>query len=107
MESHTLLTTSGRGSGSEPTTAASSFDGCNGLIRAGLTFLPDAPLPALAVLADVLSAELAFLAGASLAALTFLSGVLRFVLLGIITLLPMVQTVVGGQACQDQAHLFP
>src|SRR4051795_1848515 len=96
MWSQTLLTTSGRGSGSEPTTAASSFDGCNGLIRAGLTFLPDAPLPALAVLA-----------GASLAALTFLSGVLCFVLLGIINLLPMVQTVVGGTSVPGSSTPVP
>src|SRR5689334_1954117 len=37
MYSHTLLTTSGRGSGFEPTTAAHSFDGCRGFISAGLT----------------------------------------------------------------------
>src|SRR5215210_7830893 len=106
MESHTLLTTSGRGSGSEPTTAASSLDGCNGLIRAGLTFLPDAPLPAPAFLAGVPSAEpaffagvllaavgLAFLAGSGLTASVFLAGVLFaavglcFALLAIVVLL--------------------
>src|SRR6185312_16979270 len=98
-----------RGSGLEPTTAASSLDGCKGLIRAGLTFLPDVPLPALAVLADALSGALAFLAEVLLAAVElaslagvrfatsgFLGGVLCFVLLGIIDLLPMVRTVVGG-----------
>src|SRR3954471_22863025 len=83
MYSQTLLTTSGRGSGLEPTTAASSLDGCNGLIRAGLTLLPDAPLPALGVLADVLFAvELAFLAEVSFAAV-----VLGLLLLGIAVLL--------------------
>src|SRR3954447_21838821 len=99
MYSQTLLTTSGRGSGAEPTTAASSFDGCKGLIRAGLTFLPDVPLPALAVLADVPSAGLAFLdgvlfvavvlavlAGASLVASAFLAVVLCFALLGMVDL---------------------
>src|SRR5215212_11715291 len=93
MYSHTLLTTSVRGSGEEPTTAASSFDGCSGFIRAGLTFLPNELLPALASLPDVPSAglallpevlftagALAFLAGPSFAASTFLSGVLCFVL---------------------------
>src|SRR3954447_21453517 len=99
MYSQTLLTTSGRGSGLEPTTAASSFDGCKGLIRAGLTFLPDELLPALASLPDVPSAglallpevlftagALAFLAGPSFAASTFLSCVLCFVLPGIAVL---------------------
>src|SRR3954463_13210766 len=86
MYSQTLLTTSGRGSGSEPTTAASSFDGCKGFIRAGLTFLPDVPFPALAVLADVPSAGLAVLAGASLVASAFLAVVLCFVLLGMVDL---------------------
>src|SRR5215207_1845954 len=114
MQSHTLLTTSGRGSGSEPTTAASSLDGCSGFIRAGLTFLPDEPLPALASLPDVPSAglallpevlfaagALAFLSGAFLAVSAFLGGVGCLALLGIVDLLPMVQTVVGGRACQD------
>jgi len=59
-----------RDTGLEPTTAASSFDGCKGFIRAGLTFLPDAPLPALAVLADAPSAELVILAVLLLAALS-------------------------------------
>src|SRR3712207_2117977 len=36
MEAHTLLTTSGRGSGAEPTTAARAWDGCKAFIRAGL-----------------------------------------------------------------------
>ena len=35
----TLLTTSVRGSGVAPTTAASSFDGCSGFARAGFGFL--------------------------------------------------------------------
>jgi hypothetical protein len=39
MYSHTLLTTSVRGSGEEPTTAASSVEGCNGFIKAGFGFL--------------------------------------------------------------------
>src|SRR5215218_9670979 len=39
MYSHTLLTTSVRGSGAEPTTAASSFEGCSGFARAGFGFL--------------------------------------------------------------------
>src|SRR5690242_20035680 len=39
MYSHTLLTTSVRGSGDDPTTAASSFEGCRGFARAGLGFL--------------------------------------------------------------------
>src|ERR1051325_12013926 len=104
MYSQTLLTTSGRGSGSEPTTAASSLDGCKGFIRAGLTFLPDALLSALAVLADAPSAGLTFLtkvlfagvglvslAGARFATSGFLGGVLCFVLLGIVDLLPIVR----------------
>src|SRR4051794_29133891 len=48
MYSHTLLTTSVRGSGEEPTTAASSFEGCSGFIRAGFGFLV-AVVPALSV----------------------------------------------------------
>src|SRR5215207_1359411 len=104
MQSHTLLTTSGRGSGSEPTTAASSLDGCSGLIRAGLTVLPDEPLPALASLPDVPSAglallpevlfaagALAFLSGAFLAVSAFLGSVGCLALLGIVDPLPMVQ----------------
>src|SRR5690349_8576240 len=99
MYSQTLLTTSGRGSGSEPTTAASSVDGCKGFIRAGLTFLPDALLPALAALLDVpfagpaslaavLSAgvALALLAELPLVASAVLDGVGCFVLLGIVDL---------------------
>jgi hypothetical protein len=39
MYSHTLLTTSVRGRGDDPTTAASSFDGCTGFARAGFGFL--------------------------------------------------------------------
>jgi hypothetical protein len=39
MYSHILLTTSGRGRGEEPTTAASSVEGCSGFIRAGFGFL--------------------------------------------------------------------
>src|SRR5215210_3294016 len=90
MESHTLLTTSGRGSGSEPTTAASSLDGCNGRIRAGLTFLPDAPLSALALLVDAPSAGLAFLAEVLLAVSAFLGGVGCLALLGIVGVLSRV-----------------
>src|SRR3954465_1558683 len=37
--SHTLLTTSVRGRGDDPTTAASSFEGCSGFARAGFGFL--------------------------------------------------------------------
>src|SRR6478736_2299740 len=37
--SQTLLTTSVRGSGADPTTAASSLDGCSGFARARLGFL--------------------------------------------------------------------
>ena len=71
-----MLTTSGRGSGLEPTTAASSFDGCNGLIKAGLTFLADEPFSALAVLAGVLLGAdvLVFLGGEFLAASAFVAG---------------------------------
>jgi len=86
-----------------------------------LTFLPDAPLPALAIfLADAPSAELVFLAALLLAAVElaslagvlfatsgFLGGVLCFVLLGIIDLLPMVRTVVGGTGVPGLVHLFP
>src|SRR5215213_2895651 len=104
MYSQTLLTTSGRGSGAEPTTAASSFDGCKGLIRAGLTVLPDAPLPALADLPDVPSAGLAFLAEllfagvelAFLGAVSFAAVGLCFVLLGIGVLLALVQMMDGA-----------
>jgi hypothetical protein len=39
MYSYTLLTTSVRGNGEEPTTPASSVEGCNGFIRAGFGFL--------------------------------------------------------------------
>src|SRR3954468_17274343 len=84
MWSQTLLTTSGGGSGSEPTTAASSLDGCNGFIRAGLTFLADAPVPALAVWAGPL----------------FAAVVLRFASLGMVALLPIVQI---GARNQDTA----
>src|SRR5919112_88981 len=48
MYSHTLLTTSVRGSGEEPTTAASSFEGRSGFISAGFGFLA-AIVPALSV----------------------------------------------------------
>src|SRR3954468_10361883 len=93
----------GRGSGSEPTTAASSFDGCKGFIRAGLTFLLDPPLPALAVLPAVPSAGLAFLAGvlfsgvelAFLGGVSFATIVLGFVLLGIGVLLGLAQVIDG------------
>src|ERR1051325_3834946 len=106
MYSQTLLTTSGRGSGSEPTTAASSLDGCKGFIRAGLTFLPDAPLPALAVLADVPSAGLAVLGAlladvlfavelAFLGEVSFAAVVLGLVLLGIGALLAVARMVDG------------
>src|SRR4051794_31927350 len=40
MYSHTLLTTSGRGKGAEPTMAANSGEGCNGLRKAEVAFLP-------------------------------------------------------------------
>src|SRR4051794_27129078 len=39
MYPHTLLTTSVLGSGADPTTAASSFEGCSGFARAGFGFL--------------------------------------------------------------------
>src|SRR6478735_12662548 len=39
MYSQTLLTTSVRGSGVDPTTAASSFEGCSGFARAGFGLL--------------------------------------------------------------------
>src|ERR671932_2492210 len=42
MYSQTLLTASGRDRGLEPTTAASSLDGCMGFMRAGLALRPDA-----------------------------------------------------------------
>src|ERR671932_793999 len=52
MYSQTLLTVSGRDRGLEPTTAASSLDGCIGFIKAGFALRPDVPsfdslLPAL------------------------------------------------------------
>src|SRR3954467_12053765 len=97
MSSQTLLTTSGRGSGSEPTTAASSLDGCNGFIRAGLTFLPDAPLPALALLVDAPSAGLAFLAEVPLAVSAFLGGVGCLALLGIVGVLSRVRVLAVGR----------
>ena len=53
----------------EPTTAASSLDGCKGFIRAGFTFLPDDPFfSALAALAGARLAAAAFGAGALFAA---------------------------------------
>ncbi len=45
MYSHILLTTSMRGRGDEPITAASSLDGCRGFIRAGIGFLGKAGNP--------------------------------------------------------------
>src|SRR3954470_8113700 len=96
----------GRGSGSEPTTAASSLDGCKGFISAGLTFLPDAPLPAPASLAGVPSAEPAFFAGVLLAAVglaflaevplavsAFLGGGGCLALLGIVGVLSLVRAL--------------
>src|SRR3712207_120695 len=61
MYSHTLLTTSPRGKGPEPTTAASSFEGCKGFCSA-LGFLPavlaDAALPLCALLVGIMLSEL-------------------------------------------------
>ena len=37
---HTLLTTSGRSKGAEPTMAVNSGEGCNGLRKAEVAFLP-------------------------------------------------------------------
>src|SRR5215213_11634487 len=61
MYSHTLLTTSPRGRGLDPTTAASSFDGCKGFCSA-LGFLapvlPDAGLPLCAFLTAMMFSKL-------------------------------------------------